>query len=191
MVKISTPISDDGGGKRYGVMPAIVDEATTAESISQAGNKYSTITVSLTANNDTKNGLTRKMFFKFPYDNWTKPGEDLSLLKQFRMATGMSADECNDTDNYKGKGCYVVLAPTKGYKDDQWKTFETKEGKTRLSYNVTAILSKEEAKNAEIMKKIDVETAKLVERATAEALGTTPVASAKPLDPQNDASLGF
>ncbi len=173
-------------------MPAIIDEAIASEATSQTGNKYTTVTVSLTANNDTKDGLTRKMFFKFPYDNWTKPGEELSLLKQFRIATGMSADDCNETDNYKGKGCYVVLAPTRGYKDNKWKTFETKEGKTRLSYNVTAILSEEEAKSAEIVKKIDIETAKLVEQATAEALGgATPVASVKPLDPQNDANLGF
>lgn len=160
MVKIKHQVQDENSVKRYGVMPAIVDDCTATVAKTSTGKEYTQLTVDLIVNNETENAMKKKMFFRIPYDSWVqKPGEPESLFNQFRRVTKMSSEELNDTKNYKGKGFYVVIGPERTYSTKEWKTFEGREGGTLLSFNVIKILEegfdeeKEEEKNALLIKK--------------------------------------
>lgn len=149
MVKIPHPAQDgDASVKTYGLMPAVVDKCEHEVKTAQSGKEYTQLTVDVSVNNDTENGLKKKLFFRMPYDSWAaRPGEPVSLFNQFREATGMTAEELSDTKNYKGKGIYVIVGPERKYSGG-WNTFEGKKGDTMLSFNIIGVLGSAETKEA-------------------------------------------
>jgi len=176
MAKIKHEIQDEGAGnKMYGVMPAIVDACVAEEKEGKtSGKKYSQLTVDLTLNNGTDEGLKKKMFFRLPYDSWAaKPGEKESLFNQFRKQTGMTKEELSETNSYKGKGFNVVVGPERRY-SGEWNTFEGREGSTMLSFNIISILADDCDKDA-----LEVALAEEIKAARAEIGGgaKTPMAS--------------
>lgn len=168
MAKINQEIQDEGAGnKMYGVMPAIVDLCVAEDKVTKAsGKKYAQLTVDLSLDNGTENGLKKKMFFRLPYDSWAaKPGEKESLFNQFRKQTGMTKEELSETNSYKGKGFNVLVGPERKF-SGEWNTFEGREGNTMLSFNITDILTNDCDKEA-----LEAELAKTIKSARAEVEG--------------------
>lgn len=159
MVKIKHPAQDGGiSVKLSGIMPAIIDGCSAEVVTARSGKEYTQLVVDLTLDNETEKSLFKKMFFRLPYDSWdARPGEHKSLFNQFREATGMTSEELSDTQNYPGKKITVLVGPEKRY-SGEWNTFEGRDGKILLSFNITKIYSEEidivaeEIANAEMIK---------------------------------------
>jgi len=122
-------------------MPAIVDECKTELIKTDEGKaNYSQLTLSLSVDNGAETPLAKKIFFKLPFDSYAaKAGEPEKLFSKFRRVTGMSAEDCLDTDNYKNQGFYVLVGPDRNWQG-VLRTYEQKDtGETRLSMNITDI----------------------------------------------------
>ncbi len=178
MTKITHGITDDEGGKYSGVLPVIVDGAVATDEKSKNDKEYSQVVLDVSIDNGNEKTTKKKMFFRLPWDNWTKAGEPLSLFKQFRAATDMSAEDCGNTLKYKSQGFYAVIGPEKKYDSEEFKTYEDKEGKTRLSYGILSILTVDEANDEALVLAYEKNVAKLIADGRAQLDGN-PVAEDK------------